>query len=195
MVGPEDTCGVCVPHAPVSTRGDGVLGFERRRNSRGFVAALFAVGIGILATPLAYAAPPDGKRVAVLFGIDAYGSPQLDLNSPPHDVALLSDTMRANTDFLVMEHLNVTRPEMIRALMDARDRAEGGTVVFYFSGHAIQVDGENYLLPKGVQVRSMRDVPVEAVSVRQVLQVFHDTAMKVVILDSCRTNPFGLGGK
>lgn len=135
------------------------------------------------------------RRVAVLFGNADYGSPQLNLNSPPHDVQLLSDTLKNHTDFEVLSYQNLSRPQMIRALLDARDLAAGGTVVFYYSGHAIQVDGENYLLPKGVQVKSMRDVPVEAVSVRQVLQVFDDVNMKVVILDSCRTNPFGLGGK
>lgn len=154
------------------------------------VAALYPMG----EVPSAHAAEGD-RRVAVLFGNSDYGSPQLNLNSPPHDVQLLSDTLKSHTDFEVLSYQNLSRPQMIRALLDARDLAGGGTVVFYYSGHAIQVDGENYLLPKGVQVKSMRDVPVEAVSVRQVLQVFHDVNMKVVILDSCRTNPFGLGGK
>lgn len=66
-------------------------------------------------------------------------------------------------------------------------------VVFYYAGHAIQVKGENYLVPISAKLRAEADVPKETVSLNyimtQLVQAKH--FVDIVILDACRSNPWG----
>src|SRR5579862_543418 len=65
-------------------------------------------------------------------------------------------------------------------------------VVFYFAGHAVQIKGENYLVPVAARLRSEADVAKESVSLsylmNQLLQAKH--YLNIVILDACRGNPW-----
>jgi hypothetical protein len=64
--------------------------------------------------------------------------------------------------------------------------------VFYYAGHAIQVRGENYLVPAGAKLRTEADVARETISLSyvmaQLLQGKH--YLNIVILDACRGNPW-----
>jgi len=63
-------------------------------------------------------------------------------------------------------------------------------VVFY-AGHGLEMDGVNYLLPIDVHLLSDRDVPDEAISLDRILQATERAKkLRLVILDSCRDNPF-----
>jgi|GEM_PF-1191883 len=135
------------------------------------------------------------RRIALLVGNSDYGAAPLDLNSPPHDLVAMREAM-GHTDFddvVVVE--NADRAALIEALQEARRKSEGGTVLFYFSGHAISVDGTNWLLPVGTELKHVDDVPLAAVSVPQVLRLLRNAHLRVLVLDACRTNPFGLGAK
>ena len=62
---------------------------------------------------------------------------------------------------------------------------------FYFSGHGVEVDGENYLLPVDFpgSGSSTRRTAMAATEVRMKLE---DRArVRVLVLDACRDNPFG----
>jgi Caspase domain len=65
-------------------------------------------------------------------------------------------------------------------------------VVFYYAGHAVNVKGENYLLPAAASLRTDADVPKEAISLSyimaQLLQGKH--YLNIVILDVCRGPPW-----
>jgi hypothetical protein len=65
-------------------------------------------------------------------------------------------------------------------------------VLFYYAGHAIQVKGENYLVPAAANPRSEADVPKETISLAyimtQLLQGKH--YLNIVILDACRGTPW-----
>lgn len=65
-------------------------------------------------------------------------------------------------------------------------------VVFYYAGHAVQLKGENYLLPATAQLRTEADVPKEAISLAyimtQLLQGKH--YLNIVMLDACRGTPW-----
>jgi hypothetical protein len=65
-------------------------------------------------------------------------------------------------------------------------------VVFYYAGHAVQIRGENYLVPVGAKLRTDADVARESVSLSylmtQLLQAKH--YLSIVILDASRGNPW-----
>ncbi|CAK0742582.1 hypothetical protein CCP4SC76_1220005 [Gammaproteobacteria bacterium] len=68
----------------------------------------------------------------------------------------------------------------------------GGVGLFYYSGHGIQVNGENYLIPIGAELRSEADVEYETMRMKYVQSTLADAknGMNIIILDACRDNPF-----
>ena len=64
-------------------------------------------------------------------------------------------------------------------------------VVFYYAGHGVQIGGANYLIPVDATFRDAYDLPFEAVSLTTIVNVLGARARtQIVILDSCRSNPF-----
>lgn len=74
-------------------------------------------------------------------------------------------------------------------------KSQPGTALFYFSGHGSEFDGKNFLIPKGTQIVSNRDLDDEALSANRVLDRMEDSGGKVniVFLDCCR-NSLSKGG-
>ena len=72
---------------------------------------------------------------------------------------------------------------------------QGGIGLFYYSGHGLQVRGENYLLPVAADIRSEADVEYETLQANYVLATmdYAKNDVNIVILDACRDNPFGRG--
>jgi len=65
------------------------------------------------------------------------------------------------------------------------------TALFYFAGHAIQVNGLNFLVPIDANILIENDIPKEAVSMNLILSIL-DSKFKnlLIFLDACRNNPF-----
>ena len=64
-------------------------------------------------------------------------------------------------------------------------------VVVFFAGHGFQIGSENYLVPVDADLDSIYDVPFEAVSLGSLVGIIGARArLQIVILDSCRDNPF-----
>lgn len=65
-------------------------------------------------------------------------------------------------------------------------------VLFYYAGHAVQLKGENYLVPTGARLRSEADIARETISLNylmtQLSQAKHH--LNIVVLDACRNNPW-----
>jgi uncharacterized caspase-like protein len=94
--------------------------------------------------------------------------------------------------FAVMEPVyNANQRQMEDAIKAFTDSAPPGSVgLFYFSGHGVQVDNVNYLLPVGQEFRGPSDVKFGAINANWVLGRMNDSqmAVKLLILDACRTN-------
>jgi Caspase domain/Domain of unknown function (DUF4189) len=64
-------------------------------------------------------------------------------------------------------------------------------VVFYFAGHGLQIDRENYLLATDTGIANVDDVLEQGIKVSQVIErLSADGRAKVIILDACRNNPW-----
>ena len=72
----------------------------------------------------------------------------------------------------------------------------GDTALLYYAGHGLQVDGENYLVPTDFNPTSQSSVKDQGYSLSTIVERFtaHGATTQIVILDSCRANPF-LGGR
>lgn len=160
------------------------------------VLTLLAIAAATFAAAPAVASTDGGApQVALLVGVESYGGPNVDLRSPGRDVAGVRGALEEVGDFDTMVRLDPDRDALIAALFEARERAAGGVILFYFSGHAITLDGVNYLLPANTIVRTPGEVPLRGVSVQQVLGALDGARLRLLILDACRSNAFAVGGK
>ena len=136
-----------------------------------------------------YTAP----KIALIVGNSAYlDSP---LRNPVHDANLIEKTL-TSLGFEVIKHLDVTQNAFKRAIRDFGDKLElagkDSIGLFYYSGHGIQTNGINYLIPVNAEIRRESDVGIEAVPASDVLSVmdYARNRLNIVILDACRNNPF-----
>jgi len=69
---------------------------------------------------------------------------------------------------------------------------QGGVGLFYYAGHGMQLDGQNFLIPIGAELPDVTHVKYKAVHVGLVLDQMKaaGNALNIVILDACRDNPF-----
>ena len=131
------------------------------------------------------------KRVALLIGNEKYEATS-QLNNPANDVELMKTSFEdAGFDTVTAVH-DLDRASMVRALRDFEDTAAGADVaIIYYSGHGMEMNGENFLLPVDVSLKTDKDVEDEAIPLDRVQRSLEGaTRLKLVILDACRNNPF-----
>ena len=95
--------------------------------------------------------------------------------------------------FRVLRANDATGVGLRRALADFDRAVEGGSAgFFYYAGHAVQIEGINYMVPVDAVLRDPAYVDVEAVDVRRVQQAMERSGapVGVIVLDACRDNPF-----
>src|SRR6185312_3256522 len=87
---------------------------------------------------------------------------------------------------------DATRDKMIEALRAFSAEADKADwAVVYYSGHGMEVNGTNYLIPVDARIAVDRDIQFEAVPLDQVMAVVDGAKkLKLVLLDACRDNPF-----
>ena len=130
------------------------------------------------------------KRYAVVIGNSDYGAIP-DLPNARADAEVVAEFLRSQ-DYLVNLHQDITKrgfeDVLRRILFDVDKDTE---VVIFFAGHGFQIGAENYLVPVDADLDTVYDIPFEAVSLGSLLSIVGARArLQVVILDSCRDNPF-----
>jgi formylglycine-generating enzyme required for sulfatase activity len=144
----------------------------------------------VLLPLVAYAAPETERRVALVIGIGAYQNAP-HLTNPANDARAIGDSLRRlkfdvtelyDTDFRALN--SGVRAFGVRA-------ATADVAVVYYAGHGVQVDRENYLIPADAKLERERDLLYEAMPLDRLLgEVSQASRIGIVLLDSCRNNPF-----
>ncbi|MEI7612376.1 MAG: caspase family protein [Betaproteobacteria bacterium] len=133
---------------------------------------------------------PSPRRVALVIGNSAYQ--QAPLRNPANDARDIAATLK-RLGFDVILRTNADLPTMERAVDEFyASLKRGGTGLFYFAGHGMQVGGINYLVPVGARLQSESDVRYQTMDAGKVLGKMEDAGngLNLVILDACRNNPF-----
>ena len=90
--------------------------------------------------------PAYAERVALVIGNAEYAEAAARLTNPVRDARSMA-AMLADLGFAVTRRENANREEMDEAVDAFIGRVRSGdTAVFYYSGHGIELDGENYVL-------------------------------------------------
>ncbi|MEM6637463.1 MAG: caspase family protein [Pseudomonadota bacterium] len=171
--------------------------FQDRR-----IPALFALvsllSVLWLAAPVHSATTIIGaeKRVALLVGNSRYSRPGLNLTNPENDAVDLADALRSQ-GFEVVEAVNKPYSDMRQALAEFGESAQGADVaMFFYAGHGVQVNGENYLIGTDFVGTSAADLETTSLKMSEVRSVIEQARPKsgIIILDACRDNPFSTAG-
>jgi len=134
------------------------------------------------------------KKRALLIGNQRY--PASPLGNPVRDAKKLAAALRELGFDEVTALEDLTLEEMEQAVLDFRARLAGGDLgVFYYAGHGMQVNRENFLLPVDYRRTSASAVKYDALSASKVRDLLEDSGarLRVMILDACRNNPFKPG--
>ena len=148
------------------------------------IAALVS---GVLLLFLAAAPSLAAGRVALVVGNGAYEHTP-PLRNPANDAADVAAALRG-LNFAVTEGVDLDRGAFeakLRAFARAARGAEAA--LFFYAGHGIQVEGENFLLPVDARLSEEIDLDFEALELRAVLRQMRGRA-NLVFLDACRDNP------
>jgi Caspase domain len=136
-------------------------------------------------------------KFALVIGNSAYQSVN-PLKSPAKDAQDMAETLKNIGFGQVTTLLNGSKKAMDDAITAVAKQAKGQSVVVYYSGHGVQLEEENYLVPVDApDPQTAAQAKKRCVSVNDVLSELHESGCspKIVILDACRNNPFkGLGG-
>lgn len=130
------------------------------------------------------------RRVALVIGNGDY--PTAPLPNPVNDARDLA-TALGELKFEVLYHENLRQKDMRTALRTFGERIRaGGVGLFYYAGHAIQLNGRNYLIPVNARISKEAEIEPESVDVSLLLTEMAQAQnhMNIVILDACRNNPF-----
>jgi uncharacterized caspase-like protein len=131
------------------------------------------------------------QRFAFVVGNGTYKYAQRLPNAPISAKAMTR--LLQSVGFEVVEGIDLTRDKMTEKLLDFGKKAEGADVaLFFYTGHAIAINGTNYLLPIDADIKSEMDVKLgAAINIDLAVdQTMSDAKVKLVFLDTSRENPF-----
>jgi len=153
----------------------------------------FVFVLGLLLSAIAYVnAQAQGEtRVALVIGNSDY--PNVPLKNPANDARDLAKAL-GGLGFAVNLVVNGDFATMNRAIRDFGNaiKRPDAVALFYYSGHGIQYQGANYLIPTKADIQDADELSYSAVNAEAVYSKMQSSGDKtnLIILDACRNNPF-----
>jgi uncharacterized caspase-like protein len=129
------------------------------------------------------------KRVALVIGNSAYESAPV-LNNPQNDAEAISAVLN-KLGFEVVTGIDLKHVDFAQTVGQFRKKLKGADVgLFFYAGHGLQVNGENYLAPVDAELGDETSLDFETVPLRLILKLMErSTKTNLVFLDACRDNP------
>ncbi|MFG0289040.1 MAG: caspase domain-containing protein [Rhodopirellula sp. JB044] len=114
------------------------------------------------------------------------------LRNPLNDANAISQALTA-LGFHVTKRENLNHQEMMEAVSKfSYELPKESLAFFFFAGHGMQLDKNNYLIPVDAQLKTSADVRYRTLPLDYVLDSLGDSLSKAkcVALDCCQNNPF-----
>ncbi|HEX4875634.1 MAG TPA: DUF2911 domain-containing protein [Chitinophagaceae bacterium] len=144
--------------------------------------------------PSVETAPSANSRFALVIGVKSYTtvSPLANTVNDARDIA----AMLKKLGFTVIELID---PRTKRDIHDAVKKYftllqdnKGSVGLLFYSGHGLQIDGTNYLVPATASLDIKADVEDQCVNMSYIMEAIEEARnpLNIFILDACRNNPF-----
>ena len=132
----------------------------------------------------------DGKRIALVIGNDNYKTRALQ--NAVNDARAMQKSLQGS-GFQVTALENAGKAAMESGASSFLSRVgPGDTALLFYAGHAIQIDGENLLIPTDFEsAANIIDAKYKSFSLTPVFDFLKRSRAKsvIVIIDACRVNP------
>ena len=130
------------------------------------------------------------QRVALVIGNGAYRSVP-ELRNSRNDADDISEQLK-RLGFAVIDGRDLDRSAMQAALGRFAQRLRGADAgLVYYSGHGLQINGQNFLVPVDLKMDGGAFTPFEMVKLDDVIEALSYTdGVRLLVLDACRDNPF-----
>ena len=147
---------------------------------------------------IAQASPAqDELRYALVIGNGDYPKEIGVLLNPVNDATSMAEELR-KANFEVQLVTNATYMQLREAVRTFHEKLSAGPKekvvgLFYYAGHGVQYQDENYLVPLDAKVQYEDDIvrmcfPVQRMVLSNMERA--NSRMNIIILDACRNNPF-----
>ncbi|HEY7646318.1 MAG TPA: caspase domain-containing protein [Hyphomicrobiales bacterium] len=150
---------------------------------------LYGMGIAFLFVLSCAQAQAASNRVALVIGNSAYNFTPA-LRNPKSDAVDMAAALR-QLDFQVFDGTDLTKAQMdglIKTFAAALETSSAA--LFFYAGHAVQIDNKNYLVPVDAALTSPEALDSEAVRLDQIqASMERQPRTNILILDACRNNP------
>lgn len=133
------------------------------------------------------------RRVALVIGNGDYQAATKLIN-PVNDAADIGEVL-AGLGFDVEVRIDADLDTMEKAVLRFGNKLAGSTDsvgFFYYAGHGVQSNGENYLIPVDARLSAESMLRIRAIPLQFVLDSIGEAGNKlnIIVLDACRDNPF-----
>ena len=133
------------------------------------------------------------RRVALVIGNGDYQAATKLIN-PINDAADIGEVL-AGLGFDVEVRIDADLDTMEKAVLRFGNKLAGSTDsvgFFYYAGHGVQSNGENYLIPVDARLSAESMLRIRAIPLQFVLDSIGEAGNKlnIIVLDACRDNPF-----
>src|SRR5262245_19766315 len=161
---------------------------------RRFLVSLAAIAAWCL---LFAASASAQQRIAFIIGNAAY--PEGPIAHSLGDGGPVAEAL-TSVGFEIVEGADVNSGDFRRLFGEflARVNAAGPDAIafVYYTGYAVQFEGDNYLIPVDAQLNRDSEIPIQGVRLFDLLRPLADTPAlaKIVVLDAARALPFQIEG-
>jgi hypothetical protein len=138
------------------------------------------------------------NRLAFIVGNDSYQNIDA-LKKAVNDARAMAQGLQ-RLGFQVVLGENLKRREFIERFNTFENSVRAGDTVFlFYSGHGVELDGANYLIPTDaprVAAQQQSLLKDESISTDNIIQRLkaRGTKSQIIVLDACRENPFRQAG-
>lgn len=132
------------------------------------------------------------RRLALVIGNKDYQRSGASLRNPINDADDMAITLDS-LGFDVIKRTNLSFINFKKIVDEFGEKLSNYDVaLFYFSGHGIQFNGENYLVPIDAHLQALSDAEDDCIRLGRVMGKMKSANVKnnIVFLDACRNNPF-----
>ncbi len=152
----------------------------------------FALGVlaaSLLSFPVVAGSVDQRTKTALVIGFKDYRNAS-SLKNTLNDANLISERLKT-AGFTVETVLEAPLTTLATSVQNFLETAKGADIALvYYAGHAVQIDGENYIVPVDFDGNSA-DIIGALYPVAKLLTGLNATVKsRVVLLDACRDNPF-----
>jgi len=127
---------------------------------------------------------------ALVLGNGAY--PKNALINATNDAEDMSQKL-SDFGFSVIELKNADKKSIDESVNSFRDNLNSNDIgLFYFAGHGMQIEGENYITAIDSDFTSEIDAKYSSYPLNKIIEILEKSKNKtnIIILDACRNNPY-----